>query len=392
MQMAEARVRRAQHLAEGAESQLWPAINFSGYLQRQKFSEFGIIPPPFNGKTFTIGELGFNFNYEFDFWGKNRQLLAAKLNETCAAWADLAEARLILSSAVATTYFQLLGNIEAFKLAKANLDQATAISNIVLDRAKNGIESDIPVKTAISNTDTAALAVQQYRQQEKLFRHQLAVLLGKNAFAVDIETRKFAFHPYDIKLPALLPANLLARRPDIFAARSRVCAAANQINVAKARFFPNINLTALFSYQSVGLGHLFDVASQNNALTGAVDLPIFDAGARRANLGIQYAEYDVAVNEYNQTILIALREVADQVSNLHSLQAQLKTQRRVLDAIERNYKLFRFRYRHGIIDYVPVLELKESLLEQQAKQVTLQVNHLQAVVAMLTALGGDCYG
>src|SRR5882672_6044218 len=108
MQIAEARVRQTMNLADYAEAPLWPEVDFSGYVQRQKFSEFGVVPPPFNGKTFNIGELGLNFNYELDFWGKNRELLAARISEEYAAAADATEARLIISSAVANTYFRLL--------------------------------------------------------------------------------------------------------------------------------------------------------------------------------------------------------------------------------------------------------------------------------------------
>jgi outer membrane protein TolC len=180
----------------------------------------------------------------------------------------------------------------------------------------------------------------------------------------------------------------LAQRPDIYAAKWRTLSAANRINVAKARFFPDINLNLLFSYQSVGLGHLFDRTSQNNGITGAVDLPIFDAGLRRANLGEKFAEYDLAVAEYNRTLLTALREVADQQHNLHAVADQLSAQDGALNAVKHNYKLFTSRYNHGVIDYMEVLEVKQLLLKEQAAQVNLQARQMQTTVAMIKALGG----
>jgi NodT family efflux transporter outer membrane factor (OMF) lipoprotein len=389
MQIAAARTRRAQSLTKSAVASLWPSLDFSGYVQRQRFSEFGLVPPPFNGHTFNIGELGLNFNYDFDFWGQNRQILASKVSEQCAAQADLAESRLIISAAVANTYFQLLNSIAQAKIAKDNLRVSQKISDIVGYRASHGIESDVPVKTALANAQSARLSVEQFKQAEMLSRNQLAILLGKNPFTTDIITRHFVYHRQDVRLPASLTANLLAQRPDIYAAKLRVEAAAHQVNAAKAKFFPNINLTALFSYQSVGLGHLFDVVDQNNAMTGAVDLPIFDAGARRAGLGMKYAEYDLAVNSYNQTILTALREVADQLAILKSVNVQLDAQNAALQATMRNYQLYHSRYHHGIVDYVQVLEMKELLLQYQAIQLNLQTRHLQAVVAILKALGGN---
>ena len=390
MQIAEARVRRAEQITGVARSTLWPSIDFSGYVQRQRFSKYGLIPPPFNGRTFNIATLGLNFNYEFDFWGKNRQRVQARVNEQAAAQAEAASAQLVLSAAVANTYFQLLGNIEQVKIANSNWKLNQQLLTITTARNKRGIESAIPVITLKVNAQAAKQVLEQYRQAELLSRHQLAALLGKNPFTTSIITRHFTYHAYHVTLPSSLPAHLLAQRPDIYAAKFRAEAAANEINIAKARFFPDINLMGLFSYQSaLGFNHLFERTSQDNAVTAAVDLPIFDAGARRADLGVKYAEYDTAVNEYNQTILTALREVADQLSRLQTIGSQLTAEHAAENATERNYKLYRARYNHGIADYAEVLERKQLLLQQQSTRLTLQTRHLQAAVGMLQALGGN---
>jgi NodT family efflux transporter outer membrane factor (OMF) lipoprotein len=389
MRIAESRVRKAQQLSDEAASTLWPSVDASGYVQRQRFSTFGLAPPPFNGRTFNIGDVGLNFNYEFDLWGKNRQFLAASVSEACATEADLAQARLVLSEAVAKTYFQLQRDVAQVKIAEATLQQRQALLVIIKDRAKHGIQSDLPVKSTLADVQAIKIKLYQTKQAEKLSRHQLAVLLGKNPLTTTLEARSFSYRQHRVALPSSLPANLLATRPDILAARLRTEAAAHRINVAKARFFPNINLSALFSFQGVGLNHLFYKTSQNNAITGAVDLPIFDAGARRANLGAKYADYDLAVNHYNETILSALREVADQLSTLKNVKAELAAQEASLQAIQRNYNLTRSRYNHGVVDYVPMIAIKESLLQQQATQLDLQTQHLQAVVTLIVALGGN---
>lgn len=389
LQIAASRLIGAEQLAQGAKANLWPSIDASGYLQRERFSYFGLVPPPFNGKTFNIGEVGLNFNYDLDFWGKYRQTLAAKVSEACAAQADLAEARLLISTRVASVYFQLQYNLAERRIAEAIVQQRKAVKAIISTRSKRSIVSDIPLKAADADVQSAIITVNRFKQAEMLSRHQLAVLLGKNPLQTQIVTPSFAYQHVKLTLPSRLPAHLLAARPDIAAARERAKAAAHEINVAKAFFFPDINLTALFSYQTVGLGHFFDVKSQNNLIGGAVDLPIFDAGARRANLGVKYAEYDVAVNQYNQTILTALREVADQLSILTALNADLRAQREGLAATTRNYRLTSSRYSHGIVDYMQVLSIKQNVLQQQATQVDLQARQLLATVAMIKALGGN---
>jgi NodT family efflux transporter outer membrane factor (OMF) lipoprotein len=386
MQTAEARLRKSESISKGTASFLWPTIDLSGYLEKERFSKTGIVPPPFNGKTFNIAELGLNFNYEFDFWGKNREALRATLSENEAFKADLKEAALVLSSSVANTYFELLATHATKEILKANLKDFQEINDIILTRATHGVDSDIPVKTAVGNLQAAELQVLQYEQSEKILRHQLAILLGKNPFETNIVIGKFSYH--DIPLPKPLTANILAQRPDIHAALARTQAASHRINVNKARFFPNINLTGLLSFQSIFPEKLFNSDNQNNAIGGAIDLPIFDAGLRRANLGEAYAEYDISVDSYNNTLLNALREVADQNTNLQSLQSQLMSERKALNAATHNYQLLKSRYAHGIVDYVQVLEIKELVWQEEITLVNLEAKHLLATVAMLKALGG----
>jgi len=386
---AEARVRQAAYLASGSAASLWPSLNFSGYIQRQRFSERGLAPPPFNGQTFNITTQALNFNYEFDFWGKNRERLNAAIGEQCAAIGDANQARLILAAAVADTYFQLLGLIAQTQLAAENANLDERLLHIAADRQQHGVASAIPVNIVEEQLQATKLTMEQYRQAENLIRHQLAVLLGKNPWTTDFITQPQVFHFTHVQLPPCLPANLLAQRPDLHAAKSCALAHAHLINVAKAQFYPNINLNVLFSYQNVGLVQVFSPKMQNNAITAAVDLPIFDAGLRRANLGEKYAEYDLAVSDYNQTLLTALREVADQLTLLRSLNTQLRIQNHAVATSDTQVKLNRARFQHGIIDTAELLQSQQILLQQKAQQINLQTRHLQAVVGMLTALGGN---
>jgi NodT family efflux transporter outer membrane factor (OMF) lipoprotein len=390
--LVKARVRQARHLAQETQARLWPSVTANGEVYRERFSTFGLIPPPFNGHTFNIGDLGLNFNYEFDWWGKNRQMLASRLNETKAREADLAAARLMLSTLVATTYFQLQNNMTQLKIARDLLQQHQDMLTITKNRVQHGIESDIPVGQLLAETQNIKITVTQLNQREILLRHQLAVLLGKSPFTTKIHVAKRHYQEQQVALPDDLPANLLAQRPDIAASRLRVESAANQIHVAKTRFFPNINLMGLFSYQGVGLNHVFQSASRNTLYGAAIDLPFFDAGARRAHLAVTYAEYDQAVSFYNQTILVALREVADQLSTLRAIKVQQQAQGEAFRATRRNYHLTYSRYQHGIIDYVQLLSSRGSFLQQQAQQTEWQTRRLQAVVAMIKALGGGVKG
>lgn len=392
MRSAWARIARARELAKGAYSALWPSADFGGSIAKDNFSFHGSVPQPFNELIFNqarFENLGLNFNYELDLWGKNRETFASRVNERFAAHMDMEETQLVLSTTIASVYFDLQNNLLQQQLAQENVGILQELEEIVLDRAKHGVESDIPVKTAIASTQAARLAIEDYRRAESQARHQLAVLMGKNPFNTRIETTPFTYHAKEMQLPQIIPANVLGRRPDVVATRARAQAAAHQINVAKTAFFPNINLSGVLSFQSFYFSKLFHIALQTESIKAAVELPIFDAGARRANLGVKRAEYELSVNQYNQTILNALREVSDQMTALHTLNKQVSSQASALNATEANYKLFRARYTHGIIDYVQLLEIKQQTVQQKAMLLNLQTRQKQALVALLAALGGE---
>ncbi|KTD63043.1 outer membrane efflux protein [Legionella santicrucis] len=391
---AKARVERAQQLAKMAYSTLWPTMNLDGSLEKAYFPIHGTIPPDLRPlltriNQANIADIGFNFNYELDFWGKNRENLASKISESFAAQMDLAETRLVVSAAVATTYFELQNNITQQRLAKENVRLLKQLADIILDREKQGITSNIPVKTALANYQTAILSVENFKRAEMQSRHQLAVLMGKNPFSTQVDVTTFVYDQKQLTLPKIIPANILAQRPDIASARAITESAAHQINVAKTAFFPNINLKGLLSVQSVYFSKAFNIWFENDNASAAVDLPIFDAGARRANLGVSYTQYELAVNQYNQTILNSLQQVSDQLSTLKTLKTQIAAQNQAFNTTESNYKLFQARYTQGIIDYPQLIELKQLLIQQKATLQQLQTRQKQAFIALLTALGGE---
>jgi NodT family efflux transporter outer membrane factor (OMF) lipoprotein len=311
------------------------------------------------------------------------------VSETHAAEADLAASRLVISTAVASMYFQLQSNTAQLKLAEEMQHQQESLLTISRTLTHRQINSDIPLATTMANLETAKINVAEAKQAMLMARYQLAALVGKNPFTTEITLAPFHYQKQMLTLPANLPANLLARRPDIVASRWRVEAAQHNVNSTKARFYPNINLSALYSYQSIGLGVLFRGKSRDIAGQAAFDLTIFDAGYIRANLKTRNAEYDMAVNQYNQSILTALRQTANQLTILQSVKSQLASQAELIHASQRRYTLTRARYNHGIDTYTPVLQNKIALLRQQRIQLQMQTQHTLAIIGMIKVLGGD---
>jgi NodT family efflux transporter outer membrane factor (OMF) lipoprotein len=191
-----------------------------------------------------------------------------------------------------------------------------------------------------------------------------------------------------VTLPTVLPADLLGRRPDLVAQRWRIEAARRDIDAAKAQFYPNLNLNALVGLESINFGKLLDVDSANPAYGPALRLPLFDGGRLRGNLAARDADYDLAVSEYNRTLIDAMREVVDQLAAFKSLQAQQAELERGLAAAREAHDLAMTRYRAGLASYLQVLATETPLLEQESLRANLHARALDTSINLMRALGG----
>jgi NodT family efflux transporter outer membrane factor (OMF) lipoprotein len=390
LRIAEARVRFTGALADAARSSLYPRLDLDASVNRQRFSANDIFPPPFGGNWVNQGRIALDFNYEFDFWGKYRDELNAALGEERAAAADAAQARLVIAAAVAQTYFQLQTDLASLAVARDTLKEREGLLELNRTRAGRGLEPAIPVRQSDQQVAASRVEVSAAEAAVELDRHQIAALAGRGPDAsLDIDptlrTRDRA-----IELPVNLPADLLARRPDIAAEQLRVTATSARIGAAKADFFPDINLAAFAGFGATGL-HNLDLLTAESRIAGigpALHLPIFDAGRLRANLRGRYAEYDAAVEQYNATLVEALRQVADQIASLRAVKRQLTDQADALAAAEDAYRLTLDRYRAGLTNYLDVLVNEERLLAERLARVRLQGRSLAVNVEMIRALGG----
>jgi len=390
LRAAQARVRAAGALADAARSSLYPTLDLDASATRQRLSRNDIYPPPFGGSWVNQGRIALDFNYEFDFWGKHRAELEGALGEARAASADAAQARLVLATAVAQTYFQTQTDLAALTVARRTLADRGGLVELNRLRASRGLEAGIAVRQSDQQVAASHVEVSAAEAAVQLDRHQLAALLGLGPDApLEVELALQAYGKA-LALPANLPADLLGRRPDIAAQRWRLEAAAAQIGAAKADFFPNVNLAGFVGFGATSLQGL-DLLGAGSGVAGvgpALHLPIFDAGRLRANLRGRYGEYDAAVEQYNQALVDALRQVADQITAARAAQQQLADQANALAAAEDAYRLTLDRYRAGLTSYLDVLVNEERLLAERLNQVQLQGRSLSLAVGTIRALGG----
>jgi NodT family efflux transporter outer membrane factor (OMF) lipoprotein len=221
-----------------------------------------------------------------------------------------------------------------------------------------------------------------------LTRNRLAALLGKGPDRGLTINRPASPALKAFGLPANVGADVLGRRPDIVAARWRAEAAAKRIKVAKAQFYPNINLLGLLGFSSLGVGNLLASGSDVGSVGSAVSLPIFDGGRRRATFKGARADYDFAVASYDETLTQALREVADVAVSSRQLEVELSNARSSLDATERAYRLAEVRYKAGAADYQSVLIVEDRLLVRRRIVSGLESRAFILDVALTRSLGG----
>jgi NodT family efflux transporter outer membrane factor (OMF) lipoprotein len=388
LEIAAARTRAALAEAGISAAARAPQAALSADATRERLSANGIFPPPFAGGTSTLSDLQVTLSWEVDFWGKQRAAYQSALGQAQASAVDAEAARLALSTSIAHAYIELQHDYLLLDVADSTLNQREHILALTRDRNAAGLDSRLEVKQTEESVPAAREQILQLQERIELTRHQVAALLGKGPDRGTMIARPAATALADPALPSRLPSELLGRRPDLIAQRLRVAAAAETIKVRQAEFYPNVDLIAFAGFQRLGPGALIGAAEHQVGVGPALDLPLFDAGRRRAQLAGADAAYDVGVQQYNQTLADALREVADSVSSLRSVAAQRVEQQQALDAASQAYGLAVLRYREGVGNYLQVLSTEDQLLSQQRLAADLRARRLDLSVALAGALGG----
>ena len=385
--IASARIRRAQALVDAAVAKGGYDLTGALDVTHQRFTETGIYPPPIAGSTRTTAQLTANFNYELDYAHRNDAAIAAAHDEAFAAGADAYAARLALASGVARAYFQLQGLFALREVDRSELAQREKLVGLTRQRVTAGLDTEAQLARAEAAPPALRAQIAKLEGAIALARNQIAALAGKGP------DRGLALEPATARdagpgLPQALPLDLLGRRPDLAAARWRVEAAARSIDVAKAQFMPNVNLVAFAGLSSLGLNKLLEARSTIAGVGPAVRLPLFSAGGLQANLRGREADYDLAVEQYNASLVDAVREVADQVQARRAIENEGRELKVALAAVQRAYDLALERYKAGLSDLLSVLDAEAALFTERRAEADLRVRALQSDVALYRALGG----
>ena len=385
---ARARIGRADAAAGVARAALLPQISGNGAATYQRYSENYIFPPPLAGTWQTDTRATLDFSFEFDFWNKNGAALSAALSQAQAVAADAEAARLTLTTGIAGAYFNLQRLFAQREVSRAAIVQREDIVRITAERFAAGLDTKVEVRQAEAALATVRTELAQYDDAIAVARNQIAALTGAGpARGERIVAVRTSAGPATA-LPASIPLDLVGRRPEITASRWRVEASTHDIEVARAQFYPNINIAAFAGLSSLGLSNFLLSSSGIFGVGPAIHLPIFEGGRLNANLRGREADANVAVAAYNQVVIDAVRDLADALASIHNLARITAEQAQARSATTDAYNLAVIRYRAGLGNYLTVLTAQTQQLAQDRLNVDLEARAFELDVNLAHALGG----
>ncbi len=385
---AEARVRKAQAQAGLADEARRPGVRGTAQYSGAYLPE-SLIPESVGGGEYTgVSLINLSFEYGPDLWGGKRARWEAAVDQMHAAEVDVQQARLMLTGNIARGYVALAQAHDVVDTAEREQARAQGVLDLARRRVGAGLDNTLNLRQAESAVAAARQQAEAGRQRIDALRNALAALAGQGPDRGLVLQRPRLGASADAALPSLLPSELLGHRPDVVAARWRVEAAARGIDASRAEFRPNVNLSAIVGLATGKLADLFDPKSAFATGGPAITLPIFQGRRLRAQLAGADADYDLAVAQYDQAVLGALREVADAVQASRALDAQIASTREARDAAARGRDVLASRHRAGLGTRIDVLNAERSVLQLDQQLAALRAQRATAAADLAIALGG----
>jgi len=389
MRVAADRFARARAVAGEAASGERPQLTANGQVGGTKQSYRYIFPSfavPRGWKDYSQATL--DLSWDVDFWGKTRAAARAARQDAAAAAAEAADTRLVLSTGIASAYADLARLYAELDAAKDAVEVRRQTFELIRGRFVKGLENNGAVERAQSGRDSTEADVAELGEEIDLTRSRIAVLIGAGPDRGLSIARPAPGAIRAFGLPANLPLELVARRPDVIAARDRAQAAASRIRSAKAAFYPDINLSASVGLQALGVGNLVRSGADYGSAGPAVSLPIFNGGELAGQYRAAEADYRIAVAQYDGALSEALREVADAATSERALATRLERTREAERSAEAAWQVAGNRYRGGLATYLDVLTAEDSLITARRAVAALETRAFALDISLTRALGG----
>jgi NodT family efflux transporter outer membrane factor (OMF) lipoprotein len=380
LKAAEANYRAARAAIMFSRAQLKPTIGTEPGISAMQAT----VGHTSDGQSVKTGPGAFvlpiDFNWEIDLWGRLRRGVTSAREQAQASDADLENARLSLHAELAIDYFELRSADAQTRLLDETIKAYTQALQLTEDRLEGGAAPQSDVTQARTQLDTARVQQTDVGVMRAQYEHAIAILIGKPPSELTLAPVTITAAIPDI--PGVVPSQLLERRPDIAAEERRMAAANEQIGIAKAAYYPEVNLSALGGAQ----GGFLPAAMW--AVGPILSQTLFDGGRRRATSAIALANYDASVADYRQSALTAFQQVEDNLAALRILETESQQQKNATGSAEQSLDLFQTRYEGGVDTYLQVVTWQTEALQNERAEIDLTRRRLDASVLLIKALGG----
>jgi outer membrane protein, multidrug efflux system len=388
--IAESRVREARAERGVVVGSLWPSVGSSASYSRNRFGKNGFPPLPSTTRLdYNLYNAGFDAAWELDIFGGIRRSVEAANAEIGAAEYSQRDVLVSLLAEVARNYISVRGYQQRLTITRDNIRVQQDILDLTSNRFQNGLSSDLDVQqaTALLTSTEAQLPSLETGFQESVYH--LAVLLGQTPGALVDEMSVEKPIPLTPPIvPVGLPSDLLQRRPDVQRAERELAAATARIGVAKSDLFPKFSLTGFASLESISANNWFDYASRAWSAGPTVQWEIFEAGSIRANIRVQNARQEQALDSYQQTVLTALEDAENALTAYAKEQVRRESLSQSVQANQQALELSTQLYKSGLADFLHVLDSERSLYAAQDTLVQSDQTVSLDLVQLYKALGG----
>jgi NodT family efflux transporter outer membrane factor (OMF) lipoprotein len=386
LRAAEAQYTQARALLRYQRADFFPTITAGPSATRNRISSHRPASTVANGITYNDFQIPFELSYQIDLWGRVRRTVEAYRDQAQASAADLAAVNLSMHAQLALYYFQARLLDAEEQLLNSTVTQYEQALELIKSRYAGGIASDVEVQQASTQLETTRAQAIDVGVARAQYEHAVAVLIGKPPATFSLAPLPLTMPPPAI--PVGLPSELLERRPDIAAAERQMAAANAQIGVAKAAYYPNINLGATGGFESSAITTLISGPSVLWSAGPSALFTVFDVGRRRAASDQAIAAYDQSVANYRQTVLTGLQQVEDNVAALRILEHEAQVQDQAVAAAQKYLELAITRYKGGVTSYLEVTTAQSAALSDEVTAVNILGRRMVDAVTLVQALGG----
>ena len=365
----------------------YPTVTASPSATRERFSNNR--PPAssgFDGLTFNDFVLPLNLSYQVNAWGRVSRNVESFREQAQASAGDLAVVSLSMHAALAVDYFAARTLDAEEKLLQDTVTQYQQAFQLNEDRYEGGLASEVEVEQARTILETTRAQMIDVGVARAQFEHATAVLLGKAPADFTLPPLPLSAPPPPI--PVGIPSELLERRPDIAAAERRVASANAQVGLAKAAYYPLVNILGTGGFESGTITTLLQGPSALWSVGASAAVTVFDVGRRRALNDQAKAAYDSSVAFYRETVLSSFQQVEDNLAALRVLEQEAGVQETAVQAAQRSLDLSNTRYEGGVTSYLEVITAQNAALSDEVTAVNILGRRMASAVLLMEALGG----